>query len=220
MLHDPRVRNLSFTGSTEVGRVLLHSSADTVVRASMELGGNAPFLVLEGADVEEAVAGAMVAKMRNGGSACTAANRFYVHRSVAEAFTRRLAEEMGALRVGPGLEAGAQLGPWFDRRAGQGGRPRGRRPRRRRPVRGRRRRPRRRRAFYPATVLADVDADAELLDHEIFGPVAPVVVVDDEDEAVRLANDTEFGLDRLRVRRRRRFRDRGSRTASRRAWSR
>jgi succinate-semialdehyde dehydrogenase/glutarate-semialdehyde dehydrogenase len=195
MLHDPRVRNLSFTGSTEVGRVLLHSCADTVVRASMELGGNAPFLVLEGADVEKAVAGAMVAKMRNGGSACTAANRFYVHRSLAEAFTRRLSEEMGALRLAPGLEDGAQLGALVstgerdkvaalvDDAVAAGARP---------VVGGTV--PQGTGAFYPATVLADVDADAALLEHEIFGPVAPVVVVDDEDEAVRRANDTEFGL--------------------------
>jgi succinate-semialdehyde dehydrogenase/glutarate-semialdehyde dehydrogenase len=195
MLHDCRVRALSFTGSTEVGRVLLHSCADTVVRASMELGGNAPFLVLEGADVEKAVAGAMVAKMRNGGSACTAANRFYAHRSLAEEFTRRLAEEMGAVRLAPGLDDGAQLGALVstaerdkvaalvEGAVGAGARavvggavPEGQG------------------AFYPATVLADVAPDAEVLEHEIFGPVAPVVVVDDEDEAVRLANDTEFGL--------------------------
>ena len=195
MLDDPRVRNLSFTGSTEVGRVLLASCASTVVRASMELGGNAPFLVLEGADVEKAVAGAMVAKMRNGGSACTAANRLYVHRSLAEEFTRRLAEEMGALRLAPGLTPGAQLGALVsdgerdkvaalvDSAVGAGARavvggsvPEGQG------------------AFYPATVLADVAPDAELLEHEIFGPVAPVVVIADEDQAVRLANDSEFGL--------------------------
>lgn len=195
MLHDPRVRNLSFTGSTEVGRVLLRSCSDTIVRASMELGGNAPFVVLEGADVEAAVAGAMVAKMRNGGSACTAANRFYVHRSLAEDFTRRLAEEMGALRLGPGLEHGAQLGALVSTserdkvaalvssavsagaRCMVGGAV-----------------PEGSGAFYPATVLTDVASDADLLSTEIFGPVAPVVVVDDEDEAIRLANDTEFGL--------------------------
>jgi succinate-semialdehyde dehydrogenase/glutarate-semialdehyde dehydrogenase len=195
LLHDPRVRNLSFTGSTEVGRVLLRSCADNIVRASMELGGNAPFLVLEGADVEAAVAGAMVAKMRNGGSACTAANRFYVHRSLAEEFTRLLAAEMGALRLAPGLEEGAQLGALVsagerDKVAGLvesavsagarcvvgGAVPQGTG------------------AFYPATVLTDVAPDADLLATEIFGPVAPVVVVDDEDEAIRLANDTEYGL--------------------------
>jgi succinate-semialdehyde dehydrogenase/glutarate-semialdehyde dehydrogenase len=195
MLHDPRVRNLSFTGSTEVGRVLLRSCADTVVRASLELGGNAPLLVLEGADVENAVAGAMVAKMRNGGSACTAANRFYVHRSLAVEFTRRLAEEMGALRLAPGLTPGAQLGALVsdverdkvaalvDDAVSAGARP---------VVGGSV--PEGQGAFYPATVLADVAPDAALLQHEIFGPVAPVVVVDDDDEAVRLANDTEFGL--------------------------
>ncbi|TFV54292.1 NAD-dependent succinate-semialdehyde dehydrogenase [Geodermatophilus sp. DF01-2] len=195
MLHDPRVRNLSFTGSTEVGRVLLRSCADTIVRASMELGGNAPFLVLEGADVEAAVAGAMVAKMRNGGSACTAANRFYVHHSLAEEFARRLAEEMGGLRLAPGLEEGAQLGALVspgerDKVAGLvdsavaagarcvvgGAVPDGGG------------------AFYPATVLAEVAPDADLLRTEIFGPVAPIVVFDDEGEAIRLANDTEYGL--------------------------
>jgi succinate-semialdehyde dehydrogenase / glutarate-semialdehyde dehydrogenase len=165
------------------------------VRASMELGGNAPFLVLEGADVEAAVAGAMTAKMRNGGSACTAANRFYVHRSLAEPFTRRLAEEMQALRLGPGLDEGSQLGALVSplerdkiaalvggavaagARCLTGGAAPGGAG-----------------AFYPATVLVDVAPDADLLRQEIFGPVAPVVVVDDDDEAVRLANDTEYGL--------------------------
>ncbi|MGH8962994.1 MAG: NAD-dependent succinate-semialdehyde dehydrogenase [Jatrophihabitantaceae bacterium] len=195
MMHDPRVRNVSFTGSTEVGRILLHSAADTVVRASMELGGNAPFLVLEDADVEAAVAGAMVAKMRNGGSACTAANRFYVARSVADRFTERLAQEMAALVQGPGLAPGAQLGALVsvaerqkvaelvDSAVRAGARclvggtvPDGTG------------------AFYPATVLVDVDSDASILDQEIFGPVAPIVVVDSDEEAVRLANRTEFGL--------------------------
>jgi succinate-semialdehyde dehydrogenase/glutarate-semialdehyde dehydrogenase len=195
MLRDPRVRNLSFTGSTEVGRVLLRSCADTVVRASMELGGNAPFLVLEGSDIESAVAGAMAAKMRNGGSACTAANRFYVHRSLADTFTRRLAEEMGALVLGPGLENGSQLGALVSvaerdkiavlvqaavaagARIVVGGQA-----------------PDGEGAFYPATVLSDLAPDAALLRQEIFGPVAPVVVVDSDEEAIRLANDTEYGL--------------------------
>jgi len=111
MLHDPRVRKLSFTGSTEVGRGLLKQAADCVVHCSMELGGNAPFVVFDDADLDSAVAGAMVAKMRNGGEACTAANRFLVQRGIAEAFARKLTEAMGALRVGPGLEEGIQLGP-------------------------------------------------------------------------------------------------------------
>lgn len=194
MLDDSRVRALSFTGSTEVGRTLLHGCADTVVRASMELGGNAPFLVLEGANVAEAVDGAMVAKMRNGGSACTAANRFYVHRSLADEFTTALTERMSALVMGPGDAEGVQLGSLVsakerdkvavlvDEAVAAGARRTTAEPD---PAGG---------AFYPATVLVDVAPDAALLGQEIFGPVAPVVVVDDEDEAVRLANDTEYGL--------------------------
>ena len=195
MLHDPRVRKLSFTGSTEVGRGLLRDAADCVVNCSMELGGNAPFVVFDDADLESAVAGAMIAKMRNGGEACTAANRFLVQRGIAEAFSNRLAQAMGALRVGPGLAEGTQLGPLINaagrdkvmslvtsavqdgaRLAVGGAVPEG-------PG-----------FFYPATVLVDVPPDAGILREEIFGPVAPVVVFDSEDEAVRLANDTEYGL--------------------------
>jgi succinate-semialdehyde dehydrogenase/glutarate-semialdehyde dehydrogenase len=195
MLHDPRVRKLSFTGSTEVGRGLLRDAADCVVNCSMELGGNAPFVVFDDADLESAVAGAMIAKMRNGGEACTAANRFLVQRGIAEAFSSRLAQAMGALRVGPGLAEGTQLGPLINaagrdkvmslvtsavqdgaRLAVGGAVPEG-------PG-----------FFYPATVLVDVPPDAGILREEIFGPVAPVVVFDTEDEAVRLANDTEYGL--------------------------
>jgi succinate-semialdehyde dehydrogenase / glutarate-semialdehyde dehydrogenase len=195
MLHDPRVRKLSFTGSTEVGRSLLHQAADCVVSCSMELGGNAPFVVFDDADLESAVAGAMVAKMRNGGEACTAANRFLVQRGIAAEFGRRLAETMGALRMGPGLEDGVQLGPLVNAagrdkvaelvagavgdgaRIATGGRiPDG-------PG-----------FFYPPTVLVDVPAGAAILREEIFGPVAPLVVFDTEKEAVALANDTEFGL--------------------------
>jgi succinate-semialdehyde dehydrogenase/glutarate-semialdehyde dehydrogenase len=195
MLHDPRVRKLSFTGSTEVGRGLLHEAADCVVNCSMELGGNAPFVVFDDADLESAVAGAMIAKMRNGGEACTSANRFLVQRGVAAEFGARLAEAMGALRVGPGLAEGTQLGPLINasgrdkvmslvngavqdgaRLAVGGEVPDG-------PG-----------FFYPATVLVDVPADAAILREEIFGPVAPVVVFDTEEEAVRLANDTEYGL--------------------------
>lgn len=195
LLDDPRIRNLSFTGSTEVGRGLLHACADTVVRASMELGGNAPFVVLEGAEVTSAVAGAMFAKMRNGGSACTAANRFYVHRSVAEDFIEALSDEMRRIVVGPGDGEGVQLGALVssserekvaalvDAAVARGA-----------SVAARSDVPDGAGAFYPATVLSDVSADAPLLRQEIFGPVAPVVVVDDEAEAVRLANDTEYGL--------------------------
>jgi succinate-semialdehyde dehydrogenase/glutarate-semialdehyde dehydrogenase len=195
MLHDPRVRNLSFTGSTEVGRALLHSAADTVVRSSMELGGNAPFLVLDDADVDAAVAGAMVAKMRNGGSACTAANRFYVARALATQFTDRLAEQMTALRQGPGTDSATQLGALVSPTERQkvadivaaavdaGARP---------VIGGTV--PDGPGAFYPATVLADVREDAAILGTEIFGPVAPIVVIDSDDQAVKLANDTEYGL--------------------------
>jgi succinate-semialdehyde dehydrogenase/glutarate-semialdehyde dehydrogenase len=193
MLDDPRVRCLSFTGSTEVGRVLLHACADTVVRASMELGGNAPFVVLEGADVARAVEGAMVAKMRNGGSACTAANRFYVHRDLADEFTALLTEQMASLVVGPGDADGVQLGTLVsegerDKVAGLVDAALASGARRTTPERdlgG---------AFYAPTVLADVPADAPILRSEIFGPVAPVVVVDSDDEAVARANDTEAGL--------------------------
>ncbi|HEY6782271.1 MAG TPA: NAD-dependent succinate-semialdehyde dehydrogenase, partial [Candidatus Dormibacteraeota bacterium] len=195
MLHDPRVRKLSFTGSTEVGRGLLQQAADCIVNCSMELGGNAPFVVFDDADLESAVAGAMVAKMRNGGEACTAANRFLVQRGIATEFSKRLSETMGALRVGPGLQEGTQLGPLINA-AGRdkvvslvdgavrdgaqltvgGAVPDG-------PG-----------FFYPATVLVDVPAGAAILREEVFGPVAPVVVFDTEEEAVALANDTEYGL--------------------------
>jgi succinate-semialdehyde dehydrogenase/glutarate-semialdehyde dehydrogenase len=195
MLHDPRVRKLSFTGSTEVGRSLLHQAADCVVSCSMELGGNAPFIVFDDADLDSAVAGAMVAKMRNGGEACTASNRFLVRRGIAAEFGRRLAESMGALRMGPGLEDGVQLGPLVNATirdkvaelvagaVGDGARiatggviPDG-------PG-----------FFYPPTVLVDVPAGAAILREEIFGPVAPLVVFDTEQEAVAQANDTEYGL--------------------------
>jgi succinate-semialdehyde dehydrogenase/glutarate-semialdehyde dehydrogenase len=195
MLHDPRVRKLSFTGSTEVGRLLLAEAAHQVVNTSMELGGNAPFLVLADADIEAAVDGAMVAKMRNAGEACTAANRFYVADVVADEFSRRLAERMSALVVGPGLQYGTEIGPLVNEgavakvdelvrsaigdgaRAVVGGR-RGDGP-----------------GFYfEPTVLVDVRPDAEILRQEIFGPVAPVVTFTTEDEAVALANATEYGL--------------------------
>jgi succinate-semialdehyde dehydrogenase/glutarate-semialdehyde dehydrogenase len=195
MVDDPRVRKLSFTGSTEVGRRLLATAAETVVSCSMELGGNAPFLVLGDADLDAAVAGAMVAKMRNGGSACTAANRFYVHASVEKEFSARLAEAMGALVVGPGLDPGVQVGPLVnkfsrdkvdelvteavDGGAGVliGGSV-----------------PDRRGWFYTPTVLQEVAPDAAILREEIFGPVAPIVSFESVDEAIALCNDTEFGL--------------------------
>ncbi|GHJ38484.1 NAD-dependent succinate-semialdehyde dehydrogenase [Streptomyces sp. TS71-3] len=195
MLDDPRVRKLSFTGSTEVGRTLLAEASRTVVNCSMELGGNAPFLVFADADLDEAVAGAMVAKMRNGGEACTAANRFYAERPIAAEFTRRLADAMAALRTGPGLEDGVRLGPLVNAesrdkvaqlvddsvRAGAtlvtgGILPQGVGH------------------YYPPTVLSDVPHDASILREEIFGPVAPIVAFDTEDEAIRLANATEYGL--------------------------
>jgi succinate-semialdehyde dehydrogenase/glutarate-semialdehyde dehydrogenase len=195
MLHDPRVRKVSFTGSTEVGRILLAQAADNVVNTSMELGGNAPFLVFADADLDAAIDGAMVAKMRNAGEACTAANRFYVESSIAGAFSERLAERMSALRVGPGTAEDTQVGPLVNEdtvgkvdslvRAAVssgatavtgGSRPSG-------PG-----------FYYPPTVLTGVDPGAPILREEIFGPVAPIVTFDSEDEAVALANDTEYGL--------------------------
>lgn len=195
MLHDDRVRKLSFTGSTEVGRVLLHEAADRVVNTSMELGGNAPFLVFADADLDAAVEGAMVAKMRNAGEACTAANRFYVQAPVVEEFGRRLAARMAALVVGPGGDERTDVGPLVNREAVE---------KVDRLVRG---------AldagakaltggaaedgpgcYYPPTVLVGVRPDAEVLREELFGPVAPVVSFDTEDEAVALANATEMGL--------------------------
>ncbi|NUS52054.1 MAG: NAD-dependent succinate-semialdehyde dehydrogenase [Nocardioidaceae bacterium] len=195
MLHDPRVRKLSFTGSTEVGRILLAEAADQVVNCSMELGGNAPFLVFEDADLEAAVDGAMVAKMRNGGEACTAANRFFVHTDVAEEFSRRLAERMGSLRVGPGVGDDTEVGPLVNEDAvakveslvrgavDEGGR-----------VLVGGSRPEGAGFYYDPTVLTDVPPSAAILREEIFGPVAPVVTFTDEAEAVRLANDSDFGL--------------------------
>ena len=195
MLHDPRVRKLSFTGSTEVGRILLAQAADNVVNTSMELGGNAPFVVFADADLDAAIEGAMIAKMRNGGEACTAANRFFVESSVASQFAERLTEKMSALRVGPGTDEDTQVGPLVNEdtvakvdslvqgaleagaKAETGGsRPEG-------PG-----------FYYPPTVLTGVAPDSAILREEIFGPVAPIVTFTSEDEAVRLANDTEYGL--------------------------
>jgi succinate-semialdehyde dehydrogenase/glutarate-semialdehyde dehydrogenase len=195
MLHDPRVRKLSFTGSTEVGRVLLKEAADQVVNCSMELGGNAPFLVFEDADLDAAVEGAMIAKMRNIGEACTAANRFHVHESVAAEFADKLAARMRDLKVGRGTEDGVDVGPLIDddqrgkvaelvqdatdrgaevlvggsRVDGPG-------------------------YFYEPTVLASVPQDARLLEEEIFGPVAPIATFAGDEEALEQANRTIYGL--------------------------
>jgi succinate-semialdehyde dehydrogenase/glutarate-semialdehyde dehydrogenase len=195
MVHDPRVRKLSFTGSTEVGRVLLKEAADTIVNTSMELGGNAPFLVFADADLDAALEGAMIAKMRNGGEACTAANRFYVEESIAEEFSTRLAEKMGALKVGPGTEPGTQVGPLVNDAAVEkvDGLVRGALDGGARALVGGSV-PDRSGCYYPPTVLVDVPADAEILREEIFGPVAPIVTFTAEADAVRWANDTEYGL--------------------------
>jgi succinate-semialdehyde dehydrogenase/glutarate-semialdehyde dehydrogenase len=195
LLRDPRLRKVSFTGSTAVGRLLLERSAPNVLRTSMELGGNAPFVVCADADLDAAVEGALVAKMRNIGEACIAANRFLVHADVAAEFARRLAERMSAMVVGPGSRDGVQVGPLIDgaqrdkvvelvadatdrgARVVTGGRA-----------------PDGPGYFYPPTVLTDVPAAARVNREEIFGPVAPITVFTDEDDAVRAANDTEFGL--------------------------
>src|SRR5262250_455863 len=195
MLADPRVRKLSFTGSTEVGRTLLATAAQTVTNCSMELGGNAPFLIFDDADLDAAIDGAFLAKMRNGGEACTAANRFYVHEAVADEFTSRFADRLSKLAVGPGLEEGTDLGPLVNEdtrskvaslvgSATAGGA---------RVVTGGRA-PDRRGFFYLPTVLGDVPPDAPILRTEIFGPVAPVVRFRDEADVIRWANDTEYGL--------------------------
>ena len=194
ILHDPRVKNLSFTGSTEVGRVLIREAADRVIRCSMELGGNAPFVVFDDADIPAAVQGLMLAKMRNGGAACTAANRVYVQRPVADKFVAEFSKAMGALVMGKGTDSGVQLGASVSMKernkiaelvtnavkagakvitggttpAGDG-------------------------AFYPATVIT-CEKDNDILRHEVFGPVAPIVTFDTDEEAIALANDTDFGL--------------------------
>ncbi|MCA5892192.1 NAD-dependent succinate-semialdehyde dehydrogenase [Isoptericola sp. NEAU-Y5] len=195
ILADPRLRKLSFTGSTPVGQALLRSATENVLRTSMELGGNAPLVVFEDADLDAAVDGAMAAKLRNGGEACTAANRFYVHEDVADEFVARLAERMRAVVPGNGLDDGVTLGPLVEAKAVDsvaelvadavergakvvvgGERPDG-------PGH-----------FYPATLLRDVPADARCMREEIFGPVAPVATFRTEDEVADLANSTEYGL--------------------------
>ena len=195
LLSDSRVRKLSFTGSTPVGRLLMAKAANQVLRTSMELGGNAPFIVFEDADIEDAVAGAMVAKMRNAGEACTAANRIMVHESVARDFTSLLSEAMASLKMGPGIDRSTQVGPMVNRKSRDdiaelvelatdnganvvtGGTV-----------------PDQKGFFYTPTVLNKISPDAEILKSEIFGPVAPVVAFGSEDEAIEMANNTEFGL--------------------------
>jgi succinate-semialdehyde dehydrogenase/glutarate-semialdehyde dehydrogenase len=195
VITDPRTRKLSFTGSTEVGRTLMAQASEQILRVSMELGGNAPFVVFEDADLDDALKGAMIAKMRNIGEACTAANRFHVAQPVAAEFADKLAERMGALKIGRGTEDGVEVGPLIDsdqlekvtelvddavskgarvlcggeRVDGPG-------------------------HFYKPTVLVDVPDDARLLKEEIFGPVAPIKAFASEEEAIAAANDTEFGL--------------------------
>jgi succinate-semialdehyde dehydrogenase/glutarate-semialdehyde dehydrogenase len=195
IISDPRLRKLTFTGSTEVGRKLVEQSAQGLLRTSMELGGNAPFIVFADADVDAAVEGAVVAKMRNMGEACTAANRFHVARSVAAEFAEKLADKLGSMKVGRGTEEDVKVGPLIDSdqrgkvdelvrdaldkgaQAVVGGTARDGAG-----------------YFYEPTVLAGVGADARLLKEEIFGPVAPVIGFDEEEAAIAAANDTEFGL--------------------------
>ena len=195
LMEDPRLRKVSFTGSTEVGRTLMAQAAPNLLRLSMELGGNAPFLVFEDADLDAAVAGAAFAKMRNNGEACTAANRFHVAAPVADAFAEKLAQKLGSMKVARGTEEGSEVGPLVNSSqrekvselvedaTGRGARVlvggheidgRG--------------------YFYEPTVLGDVPEDAEMRQEEIFGPVAPVFTVESEEDAIREANDTEYGL--------------------------
>jgi succinate-semialdehyde dehydrogenase/glutarate-semialdehyde dehydrogenase len=195
LLHDPRVRKLSFTGSTEVGRVLLREAADQVLKCSMELGGNAPFIVLEDADLDKALAGLMVAKMRNGGQACTAANRIYVHASLHDRFAEMIAKQFAGLTVGPGTHPDTDCGPLVDHtsvdkvaelvndargRGAQiltgGAAPDGVG------------------SFFEPTVLANVSPQARLTKEEIFGPVAALIPFDTTEEVIAAANDTEYGL--------------------------
>jgi succinate-semialdehyde dehydrogenase/glutarate-semialdehyde dehydrogenase len=195
ILADPRLRKVSFTGSTPVGKILLKQAADNVLRTSMELGGNAPFLVFEDADIEAAVAGAMLAKFRNIGEACTAANRFFVHSSVAEEFGAKLTEKVRALAIGRGTDDGVSIGPLINEAAvakntelvddatGRGATVLTGGEALDRPG-----------TFYAPTVLSGVKPGTRLLREEIFGPVAAISTFETEDEAVALANDTEFGL--------------------------
>jgi succinate-semialdehyde dehydrogenase/glutarate-semialdehyde dehydrogenase len=195
LIADPRLRKLSFTGSTEVGKKLMAQASDNLLRLSMELGGNAPFIVFDDADIDSAVQGAVIAKMRNIGEACTAANRFHVAGSVADEFAEKLANKLGSMKVGRGTDDSVEVGPLIDdnqrskvselvedavgrgAKALVGGHARDGAG-----------------YFYDPTVLTDVPGDARLLSEEIFGPVAPVKGFGDEDEAIAAANDTEYGL--------------------------
>lgn len=195
MLHDPRVRVVSFTGSTGVGRKLLKGAADQVLKPAMELGGNAPVVIFEDADMDTAIEGTMLAKMRNLGEACTAANRIYVHADIAEAFTKRLAERMSALKVGDGSDPSVDVGPLVNADTRDkvaafvadavakgakvecgGDIPQGKG------------------YFYPPTVLSNVSEDADCVHDEIFGPVAAIQTFTDQEDVIRRANDTEYGL--------------------------
>src|SRR5947208_892756 len=195
LIRDPRTRKLSFTGSTEVGRKLLEQASEQILKVSMELGGNAPFLIFEDADLDAAVEGALLAKMRNIGEACTAANRFHVAAPVAEEFAKKLAEKMGSLKVGRGTEEDVKVGPLINQDAvdkveelvedarskgatvvvgghtidGAG-------------------------YFYVPTVLGDIPPNARVLDEEIFGPVAPIASFESEEDAIHAANNTQYGL--------------------------
>lgn len=195
IIQDPRLRKISFTGSTQVGKVLLKQAADNVLRTSMELGGNAPFIVFEDADIDKAVDGVMVAKFRNIGQACTAANRVFVHKSVAAEFSKKVAERVAAMKIGRGTEEGVSIGPLIDEKAvassqafvddavslgakvltggqrvdGPG-------------------------TFFQPTVISNVHADTRFMCEEIFGPILGVIEFESEDEVIRMANDTEYGL--------------------------
>ena len=195
MLHDPRVRKLSFTGSTEVGRILLREAADKVISCSMELGGNAPFIVFDDADLSAALDGAMVAKMRNGGEACTAANRFYVQSGIADAFAKGLAERMKALAIGKGYETGSQCGPLINKDAVEriSGLVEEAQSRGARVLAGGKAL-NREGYYFPPTVIDNVDPASAIMSEEIFGPVAPIIRFDSEDEVLSAANGTEYGL--------------------------
>jgi succinate-semialdehyde dehydrogenase/glutarate-semialdehyde dehydrogenase len=195
IIADPRLRKLSFTGSTAVGKRLLQQAADGVLRTSMELGGNAPFLVFDDADLDAAVDGAMLAKFRNVGQACTAANRFLVHERVAEEFTARVTERVGGFKVGRGTEEGVQVGPLINAAAVEKAeRLVGDAVQRGAEVRTGGTRIERPGTFYAGTVIAGVRPGSEILRQEIFGPVLSISTFADEEEAVALANDTEYGL--------------------------
>jgi succinate-semialdehyde dehydrogenase / glutarate-semialdehyde dehydrogenase len=195
MIRDPRLRKLTFTGSTAVGRRLVEQSAEQLLRVSMELGGNAPFIVFEDADLDRAVDGAMTAKMRNIGEACTAANRFYVHDSLSEEFGRRFAERMGALTVGRGTEEGVDVGPLIDAKARDGVHEMVQDARAKGatvvlgggPAEGEG-------YFFQPTVVTGVPRHARVMTEEIFGPVAPIASFSSEEEVLEMANSTEHGL--------------------------